>query len=519
MKTLKYSRLFILLISCFFYSELFAQTQRPAIQNYLDEIGKLQQLNGNILYAENGQEIANRSFGFADFITQKPNTKDVRFNICSISKVFTSTAILQLRDKRKLSLDDYLTKYIPDFPFTDITIRQLLTHTSGLPNLELFEDLVKNHPDTVITNKDILPELKKWKQGLYFKPGDQFQYNNIGYNLLAIVVEKITGQSFASYLEQHIFKPAGMNDTYLSIYPNHYYYNDNRCVKMHQQLHPYYDTTFSYADSSIRFKYTNYNYTGISGSSSLITTVTDLLKFDRSIFEGRLLKASTMEEAFTPVKLNNGEISYKPMDTILGEGKMGYGLGWDLFEQPGLGKSVGHGGFMFGNATFYFHNLKSKQTMIIFDNTAGSEFGRIVTSVIYLLHGKEPLLIRNHHSLAFVYGSTLVKHGADGAACAFNALKSDTAHYYLSEWEFNQLGGNLLYWSSFEGHQNLALEVFKINTFLFPDGYNTYESYAEGVRAAGKNQEAIIMYKKSISLNPNNEDGKKYLDELLKIQE
>jgi hypothetical protein len=124
--------------------------------------------------------------------------------------------------------------------------------------------------------------------------------------------------------------------------------------------------------------------------------------------------------------------------------------------------------------------------------------------------------IRNHHSLAFVYGSTLVKQGPDAATSAFNAVKSDTDHYYLSEWEFNQLGGNLLYRSSFEGLERLAVEVFKMNTFLFPASFNTYDSYAEGLRTVGKKQEAIIMFQKSIPLNPDNVEVKKKLEELLK---
>jgi len=493
-----------------------AQNIDSKIEHYFSEIGKLQQLNGNILLAGKGQVIANKSFGYADFVTFKPNTTDARYNLCSISKIFTSTAILQLRDQRKLSLDDYVAKYLPDFPFPDITIKQLLTHTSGLPDLELFEDLVKQYPDTVITNMNVIPELKKWKQGLYFKPGNQYRYNNIGYDLLAMVIEKITGSSFPVYLGKYIFKPAGMNETYLSIYPNHYYVNDTTCVKMHIQRHPYYDTTYSYADSSSRYKYTNYNFTGTQGNGNVISTTGDLLKFDQAFFTGRLLKPSTMKEAFTPLQLNSGETYYGRMDTYLGEGKMSYGLGWDIWEQPNVGKSVGHGGFMFGNATFYAHNLKNKQTIIIFDNTAGSEFGRIVTSANFLLNGNEPMEIRNSRSLAFVYGSTLVKQEPDAAASAFNAVKSDTAHYYLSEWEFNQLGGNLLYGSSFKGHESLAVEVFKINTFLFPASFNTYDSYAEGLREIGKKQEAIVMYQKSILLNPNNEEGKKNLEELLK---
>ncbi len=493
-----------------------AQNSNSKIESYFNEISKLHQLNGNILLARKGKVIANKSLGYADFATFKPNTTDVHYNLCSISKIFTSTAILQLRDKGKLSLDDNVAKYLPDFPYADITIKQLLTHTSGLPNLELFEDLVKQYPDTVITNMNVIPELKKWKQGLYFKHGNQYRYNNIGYDLLAMIIEKITGSSFPVYLGKYIFKPAGMNETYLSVYPNHYYVNDTTCVKMHIQRHPYYDTTYSYADSSSQYKYTNYNFTGTQGNGNVISTTGDLMKFDQAFFTGRLLKPSTMEEAFTPLKLNNGETYYGPMDTYLGEGKMSYGLGWDIWEQPRYGKSVGHGGFMFGNATFYVHNLENKQTIIAFNNSDCSEFGRIVTSANYLLNGDEPMEIRNSHSLAFVYGSTLVKRGPDAAASAFNAVKSDTAHYYLSEWEFNQLGGNLLHESSFKGHESLAVEVFKINTFLFPASFNTYDSYAIGLRVIGKKQEAIIMYQKSISLNPNNEDGKKYLEELLK---
>lgn len=493
-----------------------AQNSISKIDSYFNEISRLQQFNGNILLAKNEQVIANKSFGYADFATHKPNTSDVHYNLCSISKIFTSTAILQLRDKGKLSLDDNIAKYLPDFPFADITIKQLLTHTSGLPDLELFEDLVKQYPDTVITNINVIPELKKWKQGLYFKPGNQYRYNNIGYDLLAMAIEKITGSSFPVYLGKYIFKPAGMNKTYLSIYPNHYYVNDTTCVKMHIQSHPYYDTTYSYADSSSRYKYTNYNFTGTQGNGNIISTTGDIMKFDQAFFSGRLLKPSTMEEAFAPLKLNSGETYYGRMDTYWGEGKMSYGLGWDIWEQPRYGKSVGHGGFMFGNATFYVHNLKNKYTIIAFNNSDCSEFGRIVTSANQLLNGDEPMEIRNSHSLAFVYGSTLVKQGPDAAASAFNAVKSDTAHYYLSEWEFNQLGGNLLYRSSFEGHERLALEVFKINTFLFPASFNTYDSYAEGLRETGKKQEAIIMYQKSIALNPNNEEGKKNLEELLK---
>ena len=515
MKLLKTAFLFI---ACVYCSVVSAQNTASVINNYLNEIGKTRQLNGNILLVENGRVITDRAFGYADFEIQKPNTTDLRFNLASISKLFTSTAILQLRDKGKLSLDDHLDKFFPGLPFKDVTIRHLLTHTSGLPDGDLYDAISKKHSGGVVVNEDILPELMSWKGGLQFKPGDQYRYCNVGYNVLALVIEKVSGESLSSYLEQHIFKPAGMRDTYLSIYGKNHYTHDSRCVKMHYQAHPYYDSTYNHADSSAIFewiKFANHTAAGPVGGSNIIAPTADLLKFDKAFFDGKLLKPSSMEEALTPLTLNNGDNWFGRMDTMDGEGKMTVGLGWEIFIQPGYGKSVGHGGFIFGNATFYLRKLDKKQVIIAFDNTAGSEYGRIITSALSLMNGKAPLEIRRHRSMAFVYGSTLVKHGADAAASALNVIKSDTAHYYLSEWEMNQLGGNLLHRSTVENHEKLAVEAFKINTLLFPDSFNTYDSYGEGLRMIGKRQEAIAMYQKSIAMNPNNDEGKQALKELL----
>ena len=505
----------LLFIACLCWSGVFAQNAK--FDDYFKSLGD--QLNGNILLAQNGRVVFNHAAGYADFLIKKPNTTDARFNLCSISKVFTSTAILQLRDKGKLSLDDHLTKYFPDFQFKDITLRQLLTHTSGLPDFALWEYRIDKDSAVVLTtDRDLLPAIKAWKGGLRFKPGTQYQYCNVGYQLLALVIEKITRTSLSAYLDQYIFKPSGMKDTYLSVYPDRIWQHDPRAVKMHQHNHPYYDTTYAYTDSSSIFEYVryqNYNCGSLIGGSNIIATTTDLLAFDRAFFSGRLLKPSSVTEALEPLQINGVVVYDRQMDTMVGDGKMTVGLGWDIWEQPVYGKSVGHGGYLFGNATIYIHNIQNNQTIIAFDNAPNSEFGRIVTSSLYLLNGKEPLEIRNHHSMAFVYGSTLVKQGPDAAACVLNAIKSDTAHYYLSEWEFNQLGGNLLNLSKFEGHDQLALEVFKLNTMIFPNSANTYDSYGYGLRAVGKRKEAIQMYQKSIAMDPTNEDGKAALKELI----
>jgi CubicO group peptidase (beta-lactamase class C family) len=508
-------RFYLLLLICLL--PVYIQAQPKAIQTYFDELGRRGQHNGNILVADKGRVLINFSSGYANFSTQTLNTSASHFNLASVSKVITATAVLQLRDKGRFRLDDPVAQYLPGFPFKDITIRHLLTHTSGLPDLELFEDLVKQFPDTIITNRNVLPELIKWKGGLYFKPGGEFRYCNTEYNVLALLVEKASGMAFTAYLKKYIFAPAGMRDTYVAM-PCVQQKNAGLTAQPQMKLHPGYDSTFTAVDSTTRYKYLTYNNSGTLGQGNVMSTTADMLKFDDAYFNGRLLAAATIQEAMTPAKLNNGTIYQQHMDTMDGEGSMSFGLGWEIFEQPLYGKSVGHGGFKFGLATFYLHNLENNQTIIGFDNTAGSEFGRFITSSLSLLNGGQPMVFRTSKSLITLYGTALVKQGADHAAAVFNAEKANKTGYYLNEGEMNDLGYNLYYMSAFAGHKEMGLEVFKMATFIFPDSYNTYDSYGQLLRDIGKREDAILMYQKSIQLNPDNEDGKRVLSELLKAQ-
>ncbi|KAF2326596.1 serine hydrolase domain-containing protein [Flavobacterium ginsenosidimutans] len=490
----------------------YGQSKTDNFKNYFDLISS--QHNGNILVSQNGKTIAQLSSGYSNIPKKQTCNINSSFNLASISKVITSTAVLQLRDKGKFKLDDPLTNYLKEFPFKDVTIRHLLTHTSGLPDLELFEELVKHFPDTIITNRNIIPELQKWKHGLYFKPGDEFRYCNTEYNLLALLIEKTSGLKFNTYLEKNIFRKAGMHHTYLSIYPD-FDSKDKLAVIPHGKEHPGYDSTYTAADSIPRYKYLNYNNKGTVGQGGVMSTTTDLLLFDRAFFNGKLLKMTSLQEALTPLTLNNGSTYYQDrMDTLDGEGKMTYGLGWEIFEQPDYGKSVGHGGYKIGLATFYWHNIAKDQVLIGFDNTASSEFGRFLTSSIAILNDKSPLAIRTSKSLVTLYGTALVNRGIDYAASVLNSNNSKET-YYLSEWEMNELGYNLYYMSKFKGHEELALETFKLATLLFQDSFNTYDSYAQLLMESGKNEEAVMMYSKSIIMNPDNEQGKQKLAQLL----
>lgn len=485
------------------------------LQDYYNAVKDSGQHNGNIIAAENGKVIAQLCSGILD-AKQTPSEPGSGFNLASISKVITSTAVLQLRDKGKFALDDELALYLTDFPFKDVTIRSLLSHTSGLPDLELFEELIGRFPDSVVTNSNVIPELCKWKKGLYFKPGEDYRYCNTEYNLLALLVEKVSGLTFGDYLKKNIFRQANMGDTYVNTFP-HFPGNDSSIATPLSKPHPGYDSTYVAADAIARYRYLNYNLEGLVGQGNIISTTEDLLRFDTAFFSGKLLKKSSVEEALTPITFNNGQTYYAPrMDTLDGQGKMNYGLGWEIFELTSYGKAVGHGGYKIGLGTFYLHLINKSQTIIGFDNKAGSELGRFLSSSLAILNNKEPLPLRTSKSLVTLYGTALVAKGPDYAAAIFNAHKSDTSKFYFSEWEMNELGYDLFYMSAFEGHKILGLETFKLATLLFPDSFNTYDSYGQLLMESGKIEEAILMYKKSIELDPANEDGKRMLGKLLK---
>lgn len=465
-------------------------------------------LNGNILLAVNGVPVYKQSFGLADCQTRTMNEAGSQFNLASISKIFTSTAVLQLAEKGKLKLEDPLQQYLPGFPYPEVRLRHLLSHTSGLPDLELFENLVRKYPDTIITNRDIIPELVQWKKPLAFTPGDKWEYCNLGFELLVLVIEKVSRMDFSTYLDKYIFRPAGMSHTFIK---------GTKEPAFPVTLHVYpswYTDQYTTVDSVRRYRYTAYNCSGSVGGSNVITTTGDLLQFDQAFFNGRLLSRASVAMALTPVKLNNGKVYESDhMDTMQGEGTGSYGLGWEIFQQPGAGKSVGHGGYKYGIATFYFHNLDKRQTIIAFDNGPGDRYGELVTSAALLLNHQPPLEISSKKSLARTYGTLLKKEGAEFAIATFAKLKSDTAHYYLSEQEMNWLGYDLMY-APFPDHLPLCLEAFRLNMLLFPNSFNTYDSYAEVLRKSGKILEAILMYEESIRLNPGNEEGKAALQEM-----
>lgn len=501
----------LIAIVFFCSSNLFGQTVAEKLDNYFTTT--LNPINGNILVAENGKAIYKKSFGFADFKNKIPNSEASRFNIASISKTFTSVAVLQLKEKGKLNIDDPVKKYLPEFRYPDITIRHLLSHTSGLPDFDLYDDLYEKEPLRIVSNKDVLPQLNKWKDPLPFKPGEKWGYSNTNYNVLALIVESISGRNFSDYLQENIFSKAKMSDTYLlEDFPNRR--KDANRVINHRLFRPYSETPID-ADNKMFevFNVMTYRLSSLKGQGNIISTTNDLLKYDQSLYSGVLLKQATLDEAFTPTKLNDGEPAY----TFMNLGKNAYGLGWFVFEDESKGKIVWHTGGIPGSLSIFLRNIKTHQTVILLDNMFSIGVYRNGVNAMHILNNTTPLPLPRK-SVVREYARALVTKGIDSAFSKLIELQADSTNYNLDEDEMNQLGYDLFADTEIAGHQEKALEILKLNTLLFPKSWNVYDSYGEHLAKIGKKDEAIFMYRKSIELNPKNESGKQSLETLLKRQ-
>lgn len=483
------------------------QSQQQVIDNYFKALVKNQQFTGSVLVIENNKIVYENTAGFADYTTKTPNKAGIHFPVASISKLFTATAILQLKEQGKLNIADPVSRYIPEFPYAAITLTHLLSHTSGLPPYNAFFDKVKNeNPNKTFTNRDFMPGVVANPQPLIYQPGEKGNYDNINFLVLALVVERVSGMPYQDYIEKNILHAAGMTETSFFPLPGQF---DGRKIKDFAFPHVYlrsYETA-PVKSNSIPYVREYWHSYGFNGFADFVSTTRNLWKFDNALYNNLLLKQQTLEEAFIPVTLNNGSINSDY-----------FGQGWEIEKDTTLGKMVYHSGAAMGLSSNLLRNITKHQTVILFDN-AHFNAHENASNFMMLLNGKKVAMPRK--SIAKLYGNSLMHQGAKAANELLERLKKDTANYYLSEDEMNTLGydfmGNSNPYHLPEQHfYKQAVETLKKNVDLFPNSWNAYDSYAEALLADGQKEEAIKMYQKSVELNPGNENGKKILDKLLR---
>ncbi|MGF7041819.1 CubicO group peptidase (beta-lactamase class C family) [Mucilaginibacter lappiensis] len=492
-------KVLLLILAACVYSYANAQDSFKRLDSLFNGQFAAGQINGNVLVADHGTVIYKKSFGYADIANKVLNTDHSAFFLASVSKTITSTAVLQLVQKNKISLDSPFKQYFSQFPYPDITVRNLLSHTSGLPRdkEDIFDTLLKVHPQKKFSYHDIIPALQQSPKPLAFKPGDQFSYSNINYNLLALLVEKASNMPFDAYLKKYIFTPAGMTDTYLSnpqvpqknnvtyryLYPKHYY--------PHLKLADSVPTT------------TDTSYTIFWGQGNVISTTADLLKFDQALYNNKLVNTQILDEAFKPTILNNKQ-------EVVAGGGVSYGLGWYILKIKAHEKIVFHNGYVKGLRSVFIRNLSKNQTVIILDNAQSGANFITASNAISILDNtpQEKLKI----SVADKYAKILFESGGDVAGSRLIQMQADTAHYRYVAHEMDYIGNELLN----DSYTDKALEAFKVNLLLNPTNPEMYNSYGKALNKAGKKQEAILIYKRALALKQDNKDAK---DALAKLED
>jgi CubicO group peptidase (beta-lactamase class C family) len=316
-----------------------------------------------VIVLRRGDVAFQQSYGLSDLDSHAAITSETDFRLASFTKQFTATCIMLLVHDGKLSYDDTLTKIFPDFPAYGgaITVRMLLTHTSGLKD---YEDLyaaqfpgVEDNRVPQIHDRQILT-LTKQQTATDFPPGGQWRYSNTGYAMLAMIVEKVSGKSFGDFLHERIFAPLGMKNTLA-------YEKEKNEVPRRALGYTKKNGTWIEADQS--------STSAVLGDGGIYSNVEDLAKWDRALRDQTLLSAAEMQPAFTPVKVSGGA---KTDDGEPAE----YGFGWFLDPYNGRNRTW-HSGTTTGFRTYIERFPAEGLTIIILCNREDLKPGKLAERV------------------------------------------------------------------------------------------------------------------------------------------
>ncbi|MDL2243088.1 beta-lactamase family protein [Bacteroidales bacterium OttesenSCG-928-K03] len=309
------------------------------IDESLSRYSKMTGFNGVVMIVKNGDLIYNKAFGYANSGRNKiPLSTEMPFQLASVSKQFTATAIMKLKQDGLLDYNDNVSKYIPEFPYNDVTIKQLLNHTGGMFNYMYLLENQWDCEEKFATNDTLIKMISKSEMPLYFTPGKRFDYSNTGYAVLASVVEHISNKPFSDFMNDHFFNPLGMKNTYVSTGTNITENSVNGFFRYRRGLAP--------------IEYTVHD--GIVGDKGVYSTSWDMYKWDKSLYNNKILSEEVLEEAFNP--------------TIIGKRKVvPYGYGFRLKEEDGQ-KVVYHNGVWEGFRINYYRYPETESTILVMNN-------------------------------------------------------------------------------------------------------------------------------------------------------
>ncbi len=426
---------------------------------------------GSVLVARDGEVIYRKAFGSADIDRGIDNTPETRHRIGSIAKVFTAAIILQLVDEGRLELHTAIAAYLPAFrrDFAErITLHNLLSHRSGVRSEP--QGRIDRERDTPFTLDDLVQLANA--SGLLFDPGTRYRYSDIGYNLLAAIIEQTEGKPFDVVLRERILDPLGMRDTglvYLDPNPQDRATSYNRMSWGETDRVPNFDESFAV------------------GAGGMYSTVDDLYRWCQALDGSALLSARSRTRMLTP-----------------DSGNRSYGWGSGAFEKGDGTESTlayAYSGIR-GAASVMFRLADERHLVVLLGNIRQIPLAEIATNLTSLLVGAPISAVAP--PLKPLY-EVLVTEGVDAAVKRF-AGKPELP----PEMAINQLGYELMN----RDRLDVAIRVFQFNVEAYPKRWNTYDSLAEAYMNAGDYLTAVRFYNLSLDLNPRNANGKRMLQRL-----
>jgi CubicO group peptidase (beta-lactamase class C family) len=446
---------------------------RARADAYLRASVQHDQFSGTVLIARDGVPIVRAGYGMANYELGVPNTPATVFRIASLTKAFTSMAILQLHASGALNLGDAICQYLTPCPahWAPITIRQLLTHTSGIPNFSSLPDWDERLGQLPYSPSELVELFRDLP--LRFAPGSQFAYSNSGYHLLGLIVERVSRQSFGDYLHQRIFAPIGITHTALiggqALVPQRatgYYWSGNGFVNA-----PYLSPRSGFA------------------SGGLQSTVDDLLRWDQALYGERLVSRALIDEAFTPVKNS-------------------YGYGWEIRSRFDV-QLIGHSGSDNGFSTYLMRVPSKRLTVIVLSNSDRTSASKVAVNLTAIALGAPYVL-----PVAQLYDrlyTTIQRQSATAAVQQYrDLLRTEPDRHDFGEEMLNDLGYDLL------TNRRLAdaVSIFRLATERFPTSANTFDSLGEGYAALGDTVSAVSAYTKALAIDSTMTSAKRALARL-----
>lgn len=344
--------LLVLAVIAFAVSGSFAQDAAARVDAFVhDQMQKLKIPGVSLAVIKDGKPVIVRGYGLANIEHNVPVKPETIFQSGSVGKQFTAFAVMLLVDEGKIGLDDKIGKYFGEVPETwaNVTVRNLLTHTGGFTDYPESFDFRKDY-----TEDDLLKIFKETP--LAFKPGEKWQYSNLGFVTLGILIHKVTGKFYGDFLHERIFKPLGMSTARViserDIVPNRaagYAFINNE-IKNQRWVSPSLNTT---------------------ADGSLYLTVLDMIKWDEALTAGKLLSKAAYEQMWTPVRLADGR-------------EQAYGFGWGLRRSNGK-RVIEHSGSWQGFKSHIARFPENRLTIIVFANSSNANPDRIANSIAALL--------------------------------------------------------------------------------------------------------------------------------------